>query len=79
MNNNFVESDCGNPPFEDCKQSKIEKEKSTIFLYFRLHNAEYVLTSKMTAPRATHLTMFQFSFKNLYIIEKSPVLSAGMS
>lgn len=37
------------------------------------------LTSKTTAPRATHLTTFQFSLRKLYIVSKFPVLSEGSS
>jgi hypothetical protein len=33
----------------------------------------------MTIPRATHLTISQFSLRNPYIISKSPVLSVGIS
>ena len=35
--------------------------------------------SKTTAPRATHLTIFQFSLRKLYIVSKFPVLSEGSS
>lgn len=39
----------------------------------------FLLTWKMPIPRATHLTIFQFSLRNPYIASKSPVLSFGIS
>jgi len=43
------------------------------------HSYNFLLTSKTTIPRATHLTIFQFSLRNSYIASKSPVLSVGIS
>lgn len=39
----------------------------------------YWLTSNITAPRATHLHIFQFFSRNPYIMSNFPVLSTGIS
>ena len=43
------------------------------------HSKGFAFTSNITAPRATHFAILQFSFKKLYIMSKFPVLSTGMT